>query len=53
MSENIILKVKNLTVELEREKVIEDLSFNLKEKEILVILISTLIFLISLIFKKI
>ena len=38
MSENIILKVKNLTVELEKEKVIEDLSFSLKEKEILVIL---------------
>jgi len=37
MSE-IILEVKNLNVELGREKVIEDLSFDLKEKEILVIL---------------
>ncbi|PIY78734.1 MAG: zinc ABC transporter ATP-binding protein ZnuC, partial [Parcubacteria group bacterium CG_4_10_14_0_8_um_filter_35_7] len=37
MSESI-LKVKNLNVELGREKVIEDLSFDLAEKEILVIL---------------
>jgi len=33
-----ILKVENLNVELGREKVIEDLSFDLAEKEILVIL---------------
>ena len=33
-----ILKVKNLHVELGKEKVIEDLSFNLEEKELLVIL---------------
>jgi len=35
---NPILKVENLNVELGREKVIEDLSFDLEEKEILVIL---------------
>lgn len=33
-----ILKVENLNVDLGKEKVIEDLSFDLKEKEILVIL---------------
>ena len=33
-----ILEVKNLTVKFGKEKVIEDLSFDLKEKEILVIL---------------
>lgn len=38
MPENIILKVENLNVELGREKVIEDLSFDLEEEEILVIL---------------
>jgi len=37
MSE-VILKVKNLNVELGKEKVLEDLSFDLEEKEILVIL---------------
>lgn len=36
--ENSILKVKNLNVELAGEKVLEDLSFNLREKDILVIL---------------
>lgn len=35
---NTILKVKNLNVELGSEKIIEDLSFELGEKEILVIL---------------
>ena len=35
---DIILKVKNLDVEFNREKVLESLSFDLKEKEILVIL---------------
>lgn len=38
MSENTILKVKNLNVELGRERVVEDLSFEVKQKEILVIL---------------
>ena len=33
-----ILKVKNLNVEMEKEKVLEDLDFDLAEKEILVIL---------------
>ena len=33
-----ILKVRNLNVELEKEKVLEDLDFDLAEKEILVIL---------------
>lgn len=35
---DIILKVKNLNVEFDREKVLEDLSFVLRKKEILVIL---------------
>jgi zinc transport system ATP-binding protein len=38
MDENAILKVKNLNVELGGERVIEDLSFELGKKEILVIL---------------
>jgi zinc transport system ATP-binding protein len=38
MNENTILKVKNLNVEIEGERIIEDLSFELGEKEILVIL---------------
>jgi ABC-type Mn2+/Zn2+ transport system ATPase subunit len=36
--ENIVLKVKNLNVYFGKERVIEDLSFDLKQKEILVIL---------------
>ena len=36
--ENTILKVKNLNVELAREKIIENLNFEVKEKETLVIL---------------
>jgi len=35
---DIVLKVKNLNVEFEGEKVLEDLTFDLREKEILVIL---------------
>jgi zinc transport system ATP-binding protein len=35
---DIILKVKNLNVEFDGEKVLEDLSFDLKEKEVLIIL---------------
>jgi len=38
MEKDIVLKVENLNVELGREKVIEDLSFDLGEKEILVLL---------------
>lgn len=36
--EKTILKVKNLTVELDNEKIIDNLSFEVKEKETLVIL---------------
>ena len=38
MANSLILKVKNLNVELDGEQVLEDLSFDLKKKEILVIL---------------
>ncbi|XOA42865.1 MAG: metal ABC transporter ATP-binding protein [Candidatus Nealsonbacteria bacterium] len=38
MSEDLILKVKNLNVELGGEQVLEDLDFDLREKEILIIL---------------
>jgi len=38
MSENLILKVKNLNVKLDKEKIIENLSFEVKEKEIFTIL---------------
>jgi len=38
MSENLILKVKNLNVELGKEKIIENLSFEVKEGEIFTIL---------------
>lgn len=38
MSENTILKVRNLNVELDGEKIIENLSFEVREKETLVIL---------------
>lgn len=38
MNENTILKVKNLNVELDGERVIENLNFEVKEKETLVIL---------------
>jgi len=38
MPEDLILKVENLNVELGGERIIEDLSFDLKEKELLVIL---------------
>jgi len=38
MANSLILKVKNLNVELDGERVLEDLSFDLKKKEILVIL---------------
>jgi len=38
MSEDLILKVKNLNVELGGERVLEGLDFDLREKEILVIL---------------
>ena len=38
MGNNSILKVKNLNVELDNEKIIEDLSFEVKEGEILTIL---------------
>jgi len=38
MEKNIILKVENLNVDFGEDKVIEDLSFDLKEKELLVVL---------------
>ena len=38
MPKDLILKVRNLNVELGGEQVLEDLSFDLKEKEILIIL---------------
>ncbi len=38
MPENLILKVKNLEVELSEEKIIESLSFEVKEREIFTIL---------------
>ena len=38
MTSEIILKVKNLNVELGKEKILENLSFELKEKEVLVVL---------------
>ncbi len=38
MKNNLILEVKNLNVELAKERVIESLDFSLREKEILVIL---------------
>jgi len=38
MNENLILKVRNLNVELDNEKVISDLSFQVKRGEILTIL---------------
>jgi len=38
MEKDIILKVENLNVDFGEERVIEDLSFDLKEKEFLVIL---------------
>ena len=36
--ENIILRVKNLNVELEREKILENLNFEVKKGEVLTIL---------------
>ena len=38
MPENIILKVKNLNVKLENEEIIKDLSFEMKEGDVLTIL---------------
>jgi len=38
MEEKIILRVENLNVDFGKERVLEDLSFDLKEKELLVIL---------------
>ena len=38
MEKNIILQVENLNVDFGKERVLEDLSFDLKEKELLVIL---------------
>ncbi len=38
MQSNIILEVKNLSVELDGEKILENLSFNLREKENLVVM---------------
>ncbi len=38
MAEDVILKVKNLNVELDAEKIIEDLSFDVKEGETFIIL---------------
>jgi len=38
MSESLILKVKNLNVELNNEKILEDLSFEVKQGEIFTIL---------------
>lgn len=38
MSEGIVLKVENLSVELEKEKILENLSFEVKEGEVLTIL---------------
>ncbi len=38
MTESLILKVKNLNVELDNEKIIENLSFEVKEREIFTIL---------------
>ncbi len=38
MDKNVILRVKNLNVDFGKERVIEDLSFDLKEKELLVVL---------------
>ena len=38
MEEKIVLKVENLNVDLEREEILKDLSFEVKEGEVLVIL---------------
>ena len=38
MEEKIVLKVENLNVELEGEEILKDLSFEVKEGEVLTIL---------------
>jgi len=38
MQENIILKVKNLNVRLEKEEIIKDLSFEIKQGDVLTVL---------------
>jgi ABC-type Mn2+/Zn2+ transport system ATPase subunit len=38
MEKNIVLRVENLNVDFGKERILEDLTFDLKEKELLVIL---------------